>query len=147
VIAAEDKGENKIGRIRLSIIPDASSDSLTSFIKECVEDKSTIRTDDWRGYSSLAASAYSHEVVKSVDLKIVHIVISLLKRWLLGTHQGAVSHEHLSYYLDEYVFRFNRRTSNHRGKLFYRLLQNAMETEPTNYKEMIKNVRGHNHNI
>lgn len=147
VIAAEDKGENKIGRIRLSIIPDASSDSLTSFIKECVEDKSTIRTDDWRGYSSLAASAYSHEVVKSVDLKIVHIVISLLKRWLLGTHQGAVSHEHLSYYLDEYVFRFNRRTSNHRGKLFYRLLQNAMEIEPTKYKEMIKNVRGRNHNI
>jgi transposase-like protein len=147
VVAVEDKGDNKIGRIRLSIIPDASSDSLTSFIKECVENKSTIRTDEWRGYSSLAAPIYSHEVVKSVDLKIVHIIISLLKRWLLGTHQGAVSHEHLSYYLDEFVFRFNRRTSNHRGKLFYRLLQNAMEIEPTKYKEMIKNVRGRNHNI
>ena len=147
VIAVEDKGDNKIGRIRLSIIPDASSDSLTSFVKECVEDKSTIRTDDWRGYSSLADHTYSHEAVKSVDLKIVHIVISLLKRWLLGTHQGAVSHEHLSYYLDEFVFRFNRRTSNHRGKLFYRLLQNAMEIEPTKYKEMIKNVRGRNHKI
>ena len=126
----------------MSIIPDASSDSLTSFIKECVEDKSAIRTDDWRGYSSLAASAYSHEVVKSVDLKIVHIVISLLKRWLLGTHQGAVSHEHLPYYLDEFVFRFNRRTSTHRGLLFFRLLQNAVVGEPLPYKSMVKNVRG-----
>jgi transposase-like protein len=146
-VAVEDKGENEIGRIRLEIIPDASSTSLKSFIQRCIEDKSTIRTDDWQGYKDLKFSGYSHEIVKSVDLKIAHIVISLLKRWLLGTHQGAVSHEHLSYYLDEYTFRFNRRTSNHRGKLFYRLLQNAMEIERTKYREMVKNVRQQNHNI
>ena len=149
-IAVEDKGENKIGRIRLNIIPDASSASLTGFAKQCIEKESTIRTDDWQGYSDLRFFGYFHEVVKSTDLKIAHLVISLLKRWLLGTHQGAVSHEHLTYYLDEYTFRFNRRTSNHRGKLFYRLLQNAMEIEPTKYRAMVRNVRGHrssNHNI
>jgi len=141
-IAVEDKGKTEIGRIRLSIIPDASSGSLTSFAQQCIEDESTIRTDDWTGYSGLRSYGYFHEVVKTTDLKIAHLVISLLKRWLLGTHQGAVSHEHLAYYLDEYTFRFNRRTSNHRGKLFYRLLQNAMEIEPTNYRAMIRNVRG-----
>lgn len=146
-VAVEDKGENKIGRIRLNIIPDASSTSLTSFAKECIEGNSTIRTDDWQGYSDLRFSGYSHEIAKSADLKIAHLVISLLKRWLLGTHQGAVSREHLAYYLDEYTFRFNRRTSNHRGKLFYRLLQNAMEIEPTKYRAMVQNVRGRDHNI
>jgi hypothetical protein len=66
---------------------------------------------------------------------------SLLKRWLLGTHQGAVSHEHLEYYLDEFTFRFNRRTSQHRGKLFYRLLENAVRIEPTPFNALVKNVR------
>jgi hypothetical protein len=72
----------------------------------------------------------------------VHRIVSLFKRWLLGTHQGAVSPEHLDYYLDEYVFRFNRRTSQHRGKLFYRCLQQAMQVDPTPYKALIKHVRG-----
>ena len=67
---------------------------------------------------------------------------SLLKRWLLGTHQGAVSREHLDYYLDEFTFRFNRRTSRSRGKLFYRLLQQAVEVEPTSYRQMVKHARG-----
>jgi transposase-like protein len=150
VVAVEDKGEKKIGRIRLSIIPDASSASLTSFVQQCIEDGSTIKTDDWTGYSDLRSSGYFHEIAKSKDLKIAHLVISLLKRWLLGTHQGAVSHEHLAYYLDEYTFRFNRRTSTHRGKLFFRLLQNAMEIEPTKYTTMVRNVRGRkpkNHKI
>ena len=70
-----------------------------------------------------------------------HRVASLLKRWLLGTHQGAVSHEHLDYYLDEFTFRFNRRTSNHRGKLFYRLLENAVKIEPTTFQQIKKNIR------
>lgn len=141
-IAVEDKAGQRIGRIRLSIIPDASSASLTSFAQQCIKHGSTVRTDDWPGYNNLSSSFYSHEVVRSTDLKIVHLVASLLKRWLLGTHQGAVSHEHLAYYLDEYTFRFNRRTSKHRGKLFYRLLQNAMEIEPTTYRAMVRNVRG-----
>jgi len=73
-----------------------------------------------------------------------HLVASLLKRWLAGTHQGAVSHEHLEYYLDEFTFRFNRRTSTHRGKLFYRLLQNAVKIEPIpyNYIKKCKKTEG-----
>jgi hypothetical protein len=60
----------------------------------------------------------------------VHRVASLLKRWLLGTHQGAVRPQQLDYHLDEYTFRFNRRGSNQRGLLFYRLLEQAIQTEP-----------------
>jgi hypothetical protein len=71
-----------------------------------------------------------------------HRVASLLKRWLMGTHQGAVSHEHLDYYLDEYAFRFNRRTSQYRGKLLYRLLQQAVTIGPSPYKQIIKQSRG-----
>ena len=71
----------------------------------------------------------------------VHRVASLLKRWLLGTHQGAISHEHLEYYLDEFTFRFNRRTSRSRGKLFYRLLQQAMQTTPAPYSTLSKGIR------
>ncbi|OIP89355.1 MAG: hypothetical protein AUK26_11735 [Syntrophaceae bacterium CG2_30_58_14] len=83
-------------------------------------------------------------------MKLAHLAVSLLKRWLLGTHQGAASHEHLAYYLDEFVFRFNRRSSTHRGLLFLRLLQNSVLGEPLPYKKMVKHVRGPkslNHNI
>ena len=81
---------------------------------------------------------YEHEVIvpkakkeeASELLPRVHLVISLLKRWLMGTHQGAVSHKHLDYYLDEFTFRFNRRKSMNRGKLFYRLIQQAVAIEP-----------------
>jgi hypothetical protein len=68
----------------------------------------------------------------------VHRVASLLKRWLLGTHQGSVTLEHLDYYLDEFTFRFNRRRSSNRGKLFYRLAQQAVAIDPVPYKSMIK---------
>jgi hypothetical protein len=81
-------------------------------------------------------------VVPSHDMKIAHLVISLLKRWLTGTLQGAVSHQHLDYYLDEFTFRFNRRRADHRGLLFFRLFQNAMVIEPTTYRQMVKSVRG-----
>ena len=63
--------------------------------------------------------------------------VALLKRWLLGTHQGAVSAEHLDYYLDEFTFHFNRRTSRSRGKLFYRLLQQSVQIAPTTYHSMV----------
>ena len=131
-----------IGRIRLAVIPNASQKSLTGFVEQTIKPGSTIRTDDWAGYKTLQQAGYVHVEVASHDLKIAHLCISLLKRWLGGTHQGAVSQEHLSYYLDEYTFRFNRRRSNHRGLLFYRLLQNAMQIEPTTYRQMVKNVRG-----
>ena len=141
-IAVEDKGDMGIGRIRLGILADASRKSLTPFVQKRVLPGGTVRTDDWAGYGGLAAAGYEHIVVGNMDVKLAHLVASLLKRWLLGTHQGGVSHEHLAYYLDEYAFRFNRRKSRHRGKLFYRLLQNAVQIQPTTYGTMALNVRG-----
>jgi len=158
VVAAEERGKKAIGRIRMLRIPDASAIRLRSFIVQAIDPGSTIVTDGWEGYSGLEAHGYSHEVRiakggnESVTklLPRVHRVVSLLKRWILGTHQGAISPEHLDYYLDEFTFRFNRRTSQHRGKLFYRLLEYAMQVDPIPYGKIIKNVRGpkkRNHNI
>ena len=158
VVAAEERGKKAIGRIRMLRIPDASAIRLRSFIVQAIDPGSTIVTDGWEGYSGLEAHGYSHEVRiakagnESVTklLPRVHRVVSLLKRWILGTQQGAISPEHLDYYLDEFTFRFNRRTSQHRGKLFYRLLEYAMQVDPIPYGKIIKNVRGpkkRNHNI
>ncbi len=151
-IAVEDKDDEGIGRIRLGILPDASVPSLNAFVTERINQGSTIRTDNWSGYNGLTAMGYKRCVIGRKDLKLAHLVASLLKRWLLGTHQGAVSHEHLSYYLDEYTFRFNRRKSKHRGMLFMRILENAVAIESVPYKNMVKNIRGkkpsdHNINI
>ena len=148
-IAVQEDGKG-IGRIRMRRIPDVSADSLDAFVQEAVEPGSTVRTDGWHGYDRLDRLGYRHDrrtlrgsrQVASDLLPRVHRVVSLFKRWLLGTHQGAVSPEHLAYYLDEYTFRFNRRTSQHRGKLFYRCLQQAMQVEPAPYKTLIKHVRG-----
>lgn len=141
-VAVEDKRNDGIGRIRLTVIPNASQENLITFTKETVEPGCSIRTDDWSGYGTLPDEGYLHTVVPSPDLKVTHLVISLMKRWLDGTLQGAVSHQHLDYYLDEFTFRFNRRRADHRGLLFFRLLQNAMVIEPTTYKQMVKSVRG-----
>lgn len=149
VIAAQEDGKG-IGRIRMRRIMNASAESLLPFIRDSVEPGSTIHTDGWRGYSGVNAQGYTHEVsvLKTSQesatelMPHVHRVASLLKRWILGTHQGAVSPEHLDYYLDEFTFRFNRRTSRSRGKLFYRLLQNAVAVEAVSYKDMVKNIRG-----
>jgi transposase-like protein len=156
VVAAEKVGKKAIGRIRMKRIDDASSESLHPFVKESIEPGSILCTDGWNGYWGLEKAGYTHEATplrgrRATDiLPRVHRVVSLLKRWLLGTHQGAVSHEHIDYYLDEFTFRFNRRTSRHRGKLFYRILQQAVAVEPIPYKHIIKHVRGHkkhNHKI
>lgn len=141
-VAVEDKGEAGMGRIRLAVVPDASQESLAAFAAQTVSPGSTIRTDDWSGYGTLQETGYPHTVAASHDLKIAHLTISQLKRWLGGTLQGAVSHEHLEYYLDEFTFRFNRRRAAHRGLLFFRLLQNAMAVEPTTYGQMVRHVRG-----
>ena len=131
VVAAEEDG-NRIGRIRLCRVTDASADSLEEVVKQTVKPGTTIRTDGWRSYGNLDDMGYEHDVVRqSADvgdnpLPLVNRVIALLKRWLLGTHQGAIQPEHLDYYLDEFTFRFNRRTSRSRGKLFYRLMQQAV---------------------
>ena len=157
VVAAQEDGK-RIGRIRMRRIPDASAASLLPFVASVVEPGSVIHTDGWPGYAGLEEKGYVHEVTVLTRSKAsasdllprVHRVVSLLKRWILGTHQGAVSPEHLNGYLDEFTFRFNRRTSRSRGKLFYRLLQNAMAVEPAPYKEIIKGIRGprpRNHSI
>lgn len=129
-IAVEDKGEKGIGCIRLYHLEDASSDSFVPFVKNTIESGSIVRTDDWLGYYPLTKETFSHNIQLSKDLKLVHLVADLLKRWLLGTYQGAVRPSHLMYYLDEFTFRFNRRTSASRGKLFYRLVQQAMMVAP-----------------
>ena len=137
VVAAQEDGDG-IGRIRMRQIVDASADSLVPFVQESVEPGSVIHTDGWRGYLSLKSKGYQHDVTflrgnkktPSELMPRVHRVICLLKRWLMGTHQGAVSHKHLDYYLDEFTFRFNRRRSKSRGKLFFRLVQQAVAVEP-----------------
>lgn len=136
VIVAAQKNGKRIGRIRLKHVTDASAKSLNEAVKESVESNSIVRTDDWNGYNQLQKLGYSHDVIRKTSdigenlLPSASIVISLLKRWLLGIHQGAVNISHLDYYLDEFTFRFNRRTSKSRGKLFYRLVQQAAEVKP-----------------
>ncbi len=136
LIAVEDK-DSGIGRIRLQHISSASHISIDKAISQMVEPGSIIRTDGWKGYLNLERKGYTHVVVKHSEGKLgedptalVHRIASLLKRWLLGTHQGGHQFSHLHYYLDEFTFRFNRRTSRSRGKLFYRLVQQAMQVKP-----------------
>jgi hypothetical protein len=103
---------------------------LIPFAQSVVRPGTTIRTDNWDGYRKLPDAGFPRVVVTSRDIQLAHLVASLLKRWLLGTYQGAVRPSHLAYYLDEFTFRFNRRTSASRGKLFYRLVQQAMMVDP-----------------
>jgi transposase-like protein len=137
------QGKNHMGRVRMKVVTDMSKESLQGFIKENVEPGSTIITDGWSSYASIGKSGYSHVIPKKFEgadpdniLPHVHMIVSLLKRWLLGTHQGAVQEMHLQAYLDEYVFRFNRRKSAKRGLLFYRLLEAAMHVPPTTYADL-----------
>lgn len=135
VVAAQEDGK-KIGRIRLKRVSDASANTLENALTEMVSPGSIIRTDGWTGYGGLEKLGYNHRILREESdvgdnlLPLVHRVASLLKRWLLGTHQGAVRPTHLDYYLDEFTFRFNRRTSRSRGKLFYRLVQQAALVDP-----------------
>jgi transposase-like protein len=147
VVATECNGK-QIGRVRFQCIPDASGVYLMEFIESNIEQGSTIITDGWTGYSALSKSeSYKHEV-KVISgsgqeahdlLPHVHMVDSLVKRWINGTHQGKVSPKHLSFYLDEFAFRFNRKLSTYRGKLFYRLMQQAVDTAPVTFND-IKNT-------
>ncbi len=141
-IAAQEDGAG-IGRIRMQCIPDAKARSLTAFIKEAIEPGSVVRTDGWPGYKGLHREGYIREnaYIDREVLPRVHRVASLLKRWLLGTFHGAASHDHLDEYLNEFTFRFNRRTSRSRGKLFYRLAQQAVLVEPAPYKTIIRPAR------
>jgi transposase-like protein len=141
VVMVEVKGD-EIGRIRLRHVQDASGPSLEGAIKEGVEPNSTVQTDGWAGYGKLSKLGYRHDVIRKETaigtslLPKVNRVASLLKRWLLGTYQGGVQLSHLDYYLDEYTFRFNRRTSRSRGKLFYRLVQQSVTIAPLSGRDL-----------
>jgi transposase-like protein/Zn ribbon nucleic-acid-binding protein len=151
VAIAVEKDGRRLGRTRMAVVADGSRDQLCGFVQECVEPGSTIRTDGWQGYRDLKHRGYVHDRViqqgssetPSELLPGVHRIASLLKRWLLGTHQGAVSSAHLPYYLDEFAFRFNRRKSKTRGKLFFRLIEQAVAIDHTPYKDLVSA----NHNI
>jgi transposase-like protein len=142
VVAAEEDGRG-IGRIRLRRIPDLTQASLHGFIAQAIEPGSTVRTDGLNAYLGLEGYTHDRRIQHRQPegerlLPRVHRVVSLLKRWLLGTHQGAIGQEHLDYYLDEFTFRFNRRKSASRGKLFYRLVQQAVQVEPVTFASVIK---------
>lgn len=136
VVIAAQEAEQGIGRIRLRRVSDAAGESLEPAVWEMIEPGTEVHTDGWRGYSGLDELGYNHKVIRSNPhlgknlLPLANRVASLLQRWLLGTHQGAVQHSHLDYYLDEFTFRFNRRTSQSRGLLFYRLLTQAIDLGP-----------------
>lgn len=149
-IAVEVHSPKGFGRVRMRRVPDVSGSSLVPFVCDVAEEGSEILTDGWGGYNQLAERGYKHDQIilsdtgnpAHVSMPGVHRVAALVKRWLLSTHQGSVSGEHLEYYLDEYTFRFNRRSSRSRGMLFYRLMQQAASTSPRPYRQIV----GGNHN-
>jgi transposase-like protein len=143
-IAAQIDGKG-IGRIRLRRIPAASPNQLVTFVKHVVEPGSIVITDGWKGYAGLKQEGFKHRPrlinvngkTVSALLPRVHRVASLLRRWLMGTHQGALSREQLDTYLEEFTFRFNRRTSRYRWKLFYGLVAQAVLIEPAPYSRLV----------
>ena len=138
VIAVEILEPKGFGRIRMRHIPDASGANLLPFICDFIAPNSTVQTDGWRGYNDLSKHEYVHQrtVISTsedpahVVMPGVHLVAALLKRWILGTHQGSVTPGHLQSYLEEFTFRFNRRTSRSRGLVFRRLLEQSVNTDP-----------------
>jgi len=142
-IAAQIDGKG-IGRIRLRRIPAASPSQLVTFVKHVVEPGSIVITDGWKGYAGLKQEGFKHRPrlinangkTVSFLLPRAHRVASLLRRWLMGTHQGALSREQLDTYLEEFTFRFNRRTSRYRWKLFYGLVSQAVSIEPAPYSRL-----------
>jgi transposase-like protein len=146
IIAAQEDGDG-LGRIRLSRIPNANRATLHGFIAQAIAPGAVVRTDGFSAYQGLVG--YRHEPrvqgrnaeMASKLLPRVHLVASLLKRWLLGTHHGAMSPDYMDYYLDEFTFRFNRRKSASRGKLFYRLVQQATQVSPAPFHALTDHHR------
>lgn len=155
VIAIEIKDPLGFGRVRMRHIPDASGDELVSFVCDVVSPGSTVQTDGWGGYNELQKNGYVHQkkIMSSSDepahvsMPGVHRIASLLKRWILGTHQGSVSAEHLQSYLEEFTFRFNRRSSRSRGLVFRRLLEQAVVTGSIIETEIAHGFNWQQHNI
>ncbi|MBU0479356.1 IS1595 family transposase [bacterium] len=145
VVAAEVREKGKrMGRIRMQHIEDASAKTLGTFMFQNVQTGSIVTTDGWRGYNGLKGRGYRHKRVPGSEvgdqalLSHVHRVSALLKRWFLGTHHGKTDSRYLNEYLNEFVFRFNRRTSRSRGLLFYRMMQNAVVVNPYGYQQIRK---------
>src|SRR6266704_579399 len=147
-IAVEVREPKGTGRCRMSVLADASGASLGPFVSENVEPGSRVITDGWSGYQGLASLGYAHEVRNQSAaarrgedpgelLPAVHRIASLAKRWLLGTHQGSVDEAHLPAYLNEFVFRFNRRSSRSRGLVFYRVLELAAGHDPVRFRDLL----------
>jgi transposase-like protein len=150
VAGAVESGRGKargrrLGRLRLAVVADASARSLEGFLATAVARPATVATDGWSGYRGLAATGYRHEPVDlatswgdaSLRLPAIHLVFGLAKRWLLGTHHGAVGAKHLPAYLDEFVFRFNRRTANNLSHRFARVIEHAVRIPPTTYRTLV----------
>lgn len=146
-VAVELLHPKGFGRCRLRVIPTADAPSLRSFLLDCVEPGSIIATDGYAAYKNATSDTYVHQpftvagsgVKAHVPLPGVHRVASLVKRWLMGTHQAAVESDHLQAYLDEFAFRFNRRRSEFRGLLFRRLLEQAVSVAPSTYRSLVVN--------
>jgi len=138
VIAIELKEPKGFGRVRMRHIPDASGEALIPFVCDTARLGSVVQTDGWNGYNQVQKKGYLHQptILSSISdpahisMPGVHRIASLLKRWILGTHQGSVSAQHLQSYLEEFTFRFNRRTSLSRGLVFRRLLEQSVVTGP-----------------
>jgi transposase-like protein len=136
----------RLGRLRLALVPDASADSLGGFLAQNVAKPAVVATDGWSGYRRLEAEGYAHEPINltrswgdaALRLPGIHLVFGLAKRWLLGTHHGAVSTKHLQAYLDEYVFRFNRRTARSIAHRFARVVEHAVQTPPSTYRGIVQ---------
>jgi transposase-like protein len=142
VVAAEQDGKG-IGRIRMARIPDFDRATLHGFIRSSVEPGSTVCTDGLNSYREMDGYIHHRQVQGRLKdgehlLPRVHRAVSLLKRWMLGTHQGAIGHQHLDDYLNEFVFRFNRRKSASRCKLFFRLAQQSVQIAPTTYESLVR---------
>jgi transposase-like protein len=149
IVAIAVEGDQAPERVRMRRIPNVTKDTLTDFVLDHVARGSEVRTDGWQGYFDIGRYRFRHVVTNvsasgdpaHVALPHVHLVSSLLQRWILGTHQGAISHAQLDYYLDEFTFRFNRRRARHRGLLFYRLLEGALAADPHPYETLITRPR------
>lgn len=149
VIGVELQEPKGFGRIRLRRIPDDSASSVIPFVEDEVAAGATVRTDGSMAYLKLKESGYHHDRKvmlgasdpAHVSMPGVHRIASLVKRWLMGTHQGSVQQGQIDYYLEEFVFRFNRRSSRVRGLLFYRLMEQAVRTSPITYADVIRKSR------
>jgi len=144
LVAVEGDAKKRLGRVRFRCVKTIDRLGAELFVGDCVEPGAQVVTDGLSVYDPLQAAGFDHRrhvqttggTAAREQLDHVHLVISLLKRWLAGTHQGAVTPNHLQAYLDEFSFRFNRRLSQHRGKLFYRLMQQAVTTRPPAVKAL-----------